>query len=110
MPRKHDYSLGQRFANIVRTTGSLKAFAGPCLLHSVSLYANGAEGNVTIYDDPGGNSNIVLVTGMPDTYSVHINFPHPVVLTRGLYIKPNESTTDVSVTFTPAERGTLQER
>lgn len=109
MARKHDYSLGQRFASIVRTTGSLSAFRGPCLIHSVTLYANGAEGTVTIYDDPGGNENIVLVIGQPDTYSVHVTFPHPVVMSRGIFIEPNAATTDVALTFTPAERGTLQD-
>lgn len=109
MVRKYDYSLGQRFANLILTTTSIALFRGRCLVHSVSITGNGAAGQASIYDDPGGNSNEKINIRCATGDSKHFLYPQPVVFENGIFVKPSATTSITGVSWTPAERGTLRE-
>lgn len=76
---------------------------GECLLSSILITADGADGEVDIYDGLSDNDEHKIKLLSPDTYSRNFNFSQPVHFRRGLYVKVNAATTYCTVSFLPTE-------
>lgn len=101
------YKVAPYTAEITNTSRIINR--GECLLASVLLSADGANGEADIYDGFGDAGQHVAKLKMTDGLSQDWSLKHPVYLRRGLYVKVNAATTYVTVVFNPTEPLNVEE-
>lgn len=85
------------------TTADVKMWVGKCILYSVTIAGNGADGDCQIYDGESDDDEEKLHLNVLSKTSHQSIFVRGVLMYRGIYVKRNADTTHVSVEFAPIE-------